>query len=942
MVSLVGLRVALPTLLERAAAYASREWVGLPVRVEIAEISLLSGDLVLKDVTIGAKPDDVSSIDAALELPPIDPATALLHLERVSTHLSWTDLREGSIRLMELELVSPSVRLVRESDGAIDPLRHARPLAPESPEEPDDDEASEPMPFLVDHFALSAPELVIVDPPSGKNLVEFSLEKFELVEVSAVGSQFALGGVGIEGPALRVRRELLLAEPAAGKPKPKPTEKVPAKSPATDEGVAKPASETATEPAIEAATEAATEPGAAPIAKATDKTQPDVASAGAAAEDPANAEAKGQNADPRVVADAKAIPESPAAANAESEPSGYRIEKIEIARAMFTLVTQKGPLEVALGLKASGITADEGVRFPLDLQLEIGKGKIAIAGDVGVLPPSYTGKLNWNGLPFPPLLLASQPELADWLRSADSTGSLQIDADVAGTKGAPSLSLSGEITVDALDLADPSGEAVGLGWKRLEIKIAEVFVPLPDQGKAPGTTKLDMKLVRLVEPKIRYTHPSSSLAALSGGSATSADSNSAGGKKVEESPKDVAVESPQEGAAKSPEPVEGKGALDVRIARLELTAGDLAVVDNTVSPSVTSTVRDLEFSATSLRFPETAAKEIKLRALLPEGSTLSVDGELNPGLNGDFKISLKKLNLPMLSPYASAAGTSLDAGTASLETNLKLRGAKIQVDNKLLLRKFGVSLQHPETFDKEFGVPIDLALALLRDPAGDISLSIPLKIDEKGTQVSMSAIVASALKAALIGAVTAPLKMLGAAFGGDDKDGSDGGFGLAPISSVPGSSELGSDAQARAKGLAKLLTQRPTMKVLLRGRTGSEDIRPVAEAILAEDVASGKGLPDVDGSGFLARRRIGKALEVRLKDPSSSEVASLSQEDRELFERYAKAVKIPPARMDALAIARAEAFRALLIAESVPPERVSVEKPESAEDPGVALAFGAN
>ncbi|MFN2427568.1 MAG: hypothetical protein ABR587_14090, partial [Candidatus Binatia bacterium] len=91
------------------------------------------------------------------------------------------------------------------------------------------------------------------------------------------------------------------------------------------------------------------------------------------------------------------------------------IERVDIARATFTWVTLKGPLDVALTLKASNITADEGERFPIDLQLEIAKGRIGITGDVGILPPSYIGKLSWSGLPFPPLLLASLPEFAEWL-----------------------------------------------------------------------------------------------------------------------------------------------------------------------------------------------------------------------------------------------------------------------------------------------------------------------------------------------------------------------------------------------------------------------------------------------------------------------------------------------------------------------------------------------
>ena len=54
-------------------------------------------------------------------------------------------------------------------------------------------------------------------------------------------------------------------------------------------------------------------------------------------------------------------------------------------------------------------------------------------------------------------------------------------------------------------------------------------------------------------------------------------------------------------------------------------------------------------------------------------------------------------------------------------------------------------------------------------------------------RIGIGAVVASAIKSALVGAVTAPLKMIGAAFGGGD----DKGFSLEPLPSVAGSDGSG-------------------------------------------------------------------------------------------------------------------------------------------------------
>jgi len=169
---------------------------------------------MLEGVSVGAAPDAVDPADAAIDPPPLDAATALLHLDRISLHLSRKDLREGIVRLSEIALEAPSVRVIREADGAIDPLRHARPLAPPSEDAVDEEPPGEPWAVAVDRFTLSTPNVVVVDPPSGAALLEFSLEKFSLDGVSAKGEQFALGGIGVEGPVLRVRRDLVLAAPS--------------------------------------------------------------------------------------------------------------------------------------------------------------------------------------------------------------------------------------------------------------------------------------------------------------------------------------------------------------------------------------------------------------------------------------------------------------------------------------------------------------------------------------------------------------------------------------------------------------------------------------------------------------------------------------------------------------------------------------------------------
>src|SRR5262249_22983642 len=61
----VGLRVALPTLVERGAAWGSRQYLGLPVSIDNVDFALLQGRVAIEGLTIDAQPDGVSPTDAA-------------------------------------------------------------------------------------------------------------------------------------------------------------------------------------------------------------------------------------------------------------------------------------------------------------------------------------------------------------------------------------------------------------------------------------------------------------------------------------------------------------------------------------------------------------------------------------------------------------------------------------------------------------------------------------------------------------------------------------------------------------------------------------------------------------------------------------------------------------------------------------------------------------
>src|SRR5262249_37316061 len=113
------------------------------------------------------------------------------------------------------------------------------------------------------------------------------------------------------------------------------------------------------------------------------------------------------------------------------------------------------------------------------------------------------------------------------------------------------------------------------------------------------------------------------------------------------------------GAASSPE-------VQVRIARLDVESGDLAIVDRTVQPFYRGKVTDLNVHATSLRAPEAPFDQVDVAAKLPGGAPLIVKARRD-AKNVQLEGSIEGLQLPPFNPYVTqAAGYSIPRGTAKL------------------------------------------------------------------------------------------------------------------------------------------------------------------------------------------------------------------------------------------------------------------------------------
>jgi hypothetical protein len=379
----------------------------------------------------------------------------------------------------------------------------------------------------------------------------------------------------------------------------------------------------------------------------------------------------------------------------------------------------------------------------------------------------------------------------------------------------------------------------------------------------------------------------------------------------------------------------------VRLAlgALDLEDGEVSVVDQTVKPFYRGRVTALGLHARGLQYPANTFDEFAFACRAPGNAPVSLRGKRDKR-GVQLEGNAERIPLSQFNPYVTqAAGYSIASGAASLGSKVRLAAESYDSETRLTFNDFDLAgAEGDSLFSQRFGMPLTLALGLMRDIHGIIALTVPVSGDRGGTRVDLGAIIGEALARAIVNALVSPLKLLGAVVMDGNKVSA---FTPEPIAFAPGRPEVADDAWWRIEQLATVLGSYPALRFELRGSAGSADVRALQEAAVLTDLQAEKSvlgsLRDLPSRGarndirdFLAARAAGKSVE-------------LPANRQETLEEWVAERKVTDGDLRALASARAERLRALLTTDyGVGPDRVTVGEAAAgreAEPPAVAVSL---
>lgn len=462
---------------------------------------------------------------------------------------------------------------------------------------------------------------------------------------------------------------------------------------------------------------------------------------------------------------------------------------------------------------ARGISEDLETPLPVKLAFRVKEGgRLQASGKV--IPARLRADID---LKLDALALApAQP----WLSQAASLqlasgrvatqGRVKFDGKAAADQRA---SFKGGFSVDDLLLKESETGDRFLAWKRL---VSDTV------SATPGSLDIDeLKLDGLGAKLIIHQDKTVNLKKILGTTPPSLPGGGEGGEGATPGVSPPAAKLDADSPGPAPEG-RGEPAFRVNIERVRVEHGEVDFADLSLRLPFGTRVHDFKGTLNGISSQPGSAAELELDGRVDEYGLARVVGRIelfDPTAFMDLKTVFRNVEMTSLTPYtATFAGYKIASGKLSLNLEYQIKQRELRGENQIIMDKLtlGERLEGPDIKH----LPLELAIAILRDSDGRIDLGLPVSGSLDDPQFSYGRIIGKAIGNILTKIVTAPFRALARLFGGN-------GEKLEQIAFEAGEQGLTPPEKEKFGQIAKVLDKRPGLALGVHGAWSAEIDRPV-------------------------------------------------------------------------------------------------------------------
>ncbi|VVP87050.1 hypothetical protein PS914_02774 [Pseudomonas fluorescens] len=501
---------------------------------------------------------------------------------------------------------------------------------------------------------------------------------------------------------------------------------------------------------------------------------------------------------------AKAEPAStPAAADSPkpepappSKPWQVLLKDVQLRDYQVHLADRKAQPPVALdvgplNLDLQNFDSLNGSPFNLKLDTGVGKqGKLMADGEVNLAPVSARLKVQTRDID----LRVAQSYINPFIRLELRSGMLGSDLAVDLKSTEPlAFSVTGRAQVDQLHTLDTLKTRDFLKWQQLVLEGLNY-----QHGD-----RLSIDRVNLFQPYARFM--------INDDRTTNVD--------------DLLIPQPPDASAKTAaaKPAAKDKPLGIHIGGIAINDGSANFADFSLTPNFATAVQQLNGQIGTIDSRQAKPASVDIKGKVDRYAPVTIKGSVNPFdpmASLDIATSFKRVELTTLTPYSGKfAGYRIRKGRLNLDLHYLITKGQLKAENKVVVEQ----LQLGEKVDSPDAVslPLKLAIALLKDVDGKISIELPVTGDLNNPQFSVMPIIWQTLRNLVVKAAAAPFKMIGGLVsGGGSQD-------LGTVSFAPGSSDLSKEAEGSLIKLSQALKERPALRLEIEGTAAQSSDGPL-------------------------------------------------------------------------------------------------------------------
>lgn len=252
--------------------------------------------------------------------------------------------------------------------------------------------------------------------------------------------------------------------------------------------------------------------------------------------------------------------------------------------------------------------------------------------------------------------------------------------------------------------------------------------------------------------------------------------------------------------------------LAIRIGGINIADGSANFADFSLRPPFVTAIQSLNGDIGVLSNREQKAASVNIAGKVDQYAPVSIKGSLTPFdplQSLDIATSFRQVELTTLTPYSGKfAGYRIRKGRLNLDLHYRIEQGRLNAENKVVLEQLqlGEKVDSPDAVD----LPVRLAVALLKDSKGTISIELPVQGNLNDPEFSVMPIVWQTLRNLVVRAAQAPFKFIAGLAGGGDAD-------LSHVAFAAASSELDGNARKTLDTLAAALVERPALRLEVEG-----------------------------------------------------------------------------------------------------------------------------